>query len=287
MDADIRVGCIGCGVMGSALMRAIRKQLPGSHLTVTDVDFKKAAVLAEELGCTAVADNYDVVKCSAQVFLAVKPQFMNTVLSGLAGCMYGPDAGTVIPLFVSIAAGTTLDSLRAMLRNAIQDKPLPANAEFPAFIRLMPNLPALVGEAMIALCAGPDVSQGVVDTVSQLLSAAGKVERVPETLMDAVTAISGSGPAYGFMFIEALADAAVRFGIPRSQAYVYAAQTLKGAAAMVLETGRHPAELKDAVCSPAGTTIEAVRILEDTGFRSAILSAASAAWQRSIQLGKV
>lgn len=150
----------------------------------------------------------------------------------------------------------------------------------------MPNLPAIAGESMIALCAGSDVDLKEIETVKMLLSKAGKVEQVSENLMDGVTAVSGSGPAYGFMFIEALADAAVSFGIPRKQAYIYAAQTLKGAAETVLVTGRHPAELKDSVCSPAGTTIEAVRVLEEEGFRASIIKAAQAAFEKSIALGK-
>ena len=131
------------------------------------------------------------------------------------------------------------------------------------FIRLMPNLPATVGEAMIAMCGDEDISAEEKATVKALLAKAGTVEEVPEKLMDCVTGISGSGPAYGFMFIEALADAAVKLGMPRNQAYIYAAQTLKGAAAMVLETKQHPASLKDGVCSPGGTTIAAVEKLEE------------------------
>ena len=153
------------------------------------------------------------------------------------------------------------------------------------FIRLMPNLPATVGEAMIALTCEDDISSEEVAEVKSILSKAGSVEQVPENLMDCVTGISGSGPAYGFIFIEALADAAVKLGMPRKQAYIYAAQTLKGAAAMVLETGRHPADLKDAVCSPAGTTIAGVAALEENGFRDAIIKAAVAATERSAELG--
>jgi pyrroline-5-carboxylate reductase len=147
-------------------------------------------------------------------------------------------------------------------------------------------MPAQIGEAMTALCCGPDVKESDLADVTALLECAGKVERVDEKLMDCVTAVSGSGPAFVFMFIEALADAAVRFGMPRSQAYVYAAQTVKGSAAMVLEDERCPGALKDAVCSPAGTTIEGVAALEKDGFRNAVFDAVKAAHDKSASMGK-
>ena len=153
----------------------------------------------------------------------------------------------------------------------------------------MPNLPATVNEGMIALCTKENICAEFkqdVEFVKEILSCAGKVEQVSEKLMDVVTAVSGSGPAYGFMFIEALADAAVLLGMPRNQAYIYASQTLKGAAQMVLETSEHPAKLKDAVCSPGGTTIQAVKSLEEKGFRSAVISAVESAYNKSIDLGK-
>ena len=153
-------------------------------------------------------------------------------------------------------------------------------------IRIMPNIPAIYKEGMTALCAEEEISDDDVKIVTELLSSSGKVERVSEKLMDGVTAISGSGPAYGFMFIEALADAAVKFGIPRKQAYVYAAQTLKGAATMALEDERSISELKDAVCSPAGTTIDAVVALEANGFRNAVIQGAVAAYNKSASMGK-
>lgn len=184
-----------------------------------------------------------------------------------------------------MAAGVTLNTLHADCGSTSLSAPANTN-EVPHIIRIMPNIPATVGEAMIALTPSPDVKKEDVDTVLALLSSAGKVEQVAEKLMDGVTAVSGSGPAYAFLFIEALADAAVRFGMPRKQAYVYAAQTLKGAAAMFLEDGRSVSELKDAVCSPAGTTIEGVISLERHGFRSAVIEAATAAYNKSVELGK-
>jgi pyrroline-5-carboxylate reductase len=154
------------------------------------------------------------------------------------------------------------------------------------YIRIMPNTPAKICEGMTALCCGEDVCQERICEVTSLLEAAGKVEKVDEKLMDCVTAVSGSGPAYAFMFIEAMADAAVKFGMPRKQAYIYAAQTLKGAASMVLQEEQNPAALKDAVCSPAGTTIEAVAALEKYGFRNAVIEAVTAAHDKSVAMGK-
>ena len=264
-----KVGVIGCGVMGGALIRAIAKQIPHSDILLFDVDEQKAESLASEIGAEKVADCVDAASKADYLILAVKPAYVASVLKDITSLVPEDE----LPLFISICAGVKIETLqRAALTQA-------------RFIRLMPNLPATVGEAMIALTCEDDISSEEVAEVKEILSNAGSVEQVPENLMDCVTGISGSGPAYGFIFIEALADAAVKLGMPRKQAYIYAAQTLKGAAAMVLETGRHPADLKDAVCSPAGTTIAGVAALEENGFRDAIIKAAVAATERSAELG--
>ncbi|MDR1747664.1 MAG: pyrroline-5-carboxylate reductase [Spirochaetaceae bacterium] len=260
------VACIGCGVMGSALIKAVCKTVDPGRVFVSDADPEKAEKTAAAMGCHAVS-NRDAVRAADCIFLAVKPAHIGPVLGEL-----GEDSRN--KLFVSMAAGVTLGALAD------------AAAENTKLIRIMPNVPVLVGEGMIGISPGPGISAEELVAVRELLAAAGLTEVVPETLMDGVTAVSGSGPAYGFIFIEALADAAVRFGIPREQAVRYAAQTLKGAAAMVLETGRNPGELKDSVCSPAGTTIEAVYALERGGFRAAVMEAAEAAWIRSKELGE-
>ena len=148
----------------------------------------------------------------------------------------------------------------------------------------MPNTPAMVGEGMTAACPNAQVTKEDLDCALSILSAFGKVEVVPERLMDVVVSVSGSSPAYVFMFIEAMADAAVADGMPRAQAYQFAAQAVYGSAKMVLETGKHPGELKDMVCSPAGTTIEAVRVLEEKGFRSAVIEAMKACTEISGKL---
>ncbi len=264
-----KIGCIGSGMMGGALMQAIAKKFGGENILVTDVDFSKAETFAKKIGATALSSNTEVVEKSDIVFLAVKPQFLPAVLNEIKASL------SEEKLLVSIAAGVKLETISTMIASYYLPK-----------IRVMPNLPATVGEAMIALSPDTNCSEENVSLVKGLLESAGKVEVVPEKLMDTVTAVSGSGPAYAFMFIEALADAAVRFGMPRAQAYTYAAQTLKGSAALFLEDGRSVSELKDAVCSPAGTTIEGVVALERGGFRNSVIEAVTAAYKRSVELGK-
>jgi len=255
--------------MGGALIRAVAKIVDASNIYLYDTDTAKRDSLAKELGANSAENGSEVATKVDYLILAVKPAYIGSVLSDITAVV----PQDKLPLFVSIAAGVKLEKLRkAALTKA-------------RFVRLMPNIPALVGEAMIALTNEDDVSDEEVADVKELLSKAGSVECVPENLMDCVTGISGSGPAYGFVFIEALADAAVKLGMPRKQAYIYAAQTLKGAAAMVLETGKHPAALKDDVCSPGGTTIAGVAALEEYGFRHAVIEAAVAATVRSAELG--
>ena len=278
------VGCIGCGTMGGAVVKAIAASPLDVSLYVSSGHYSRAESFAESLSdlsswgrahsCEAnlsVAENCDII------FIAVKPAFVKSVIAEIAPALVKPK------VIVSMAAGITLATLQGAAEVAVSaDERL----VMPHLFRMMPNLPAIYGESMTALCAGKDCSQEETAQVRTLLETAGKVECVAEKLMDGVTAVSGSGPAYAFLFIEALADAAVKFGIPRKQAYVYAAQTLKGAAVMALQDGRSISELKDAVCSPAGTTIEAVAALERGGFRGTIIDAATAAYDKSVCLGK-
>ena len=273
---DTKVACIGVGMMGGALMRAVVSVVGGQNLVVSDGTPSKAAEFAQATGCQAATSNGEAVSAAEVIFLAVKPNMIQTVVQEVAPLLAGKTV-------VSMAAGLKLATIREMYRSALSTASGPdASVEW---VRIMPNLPAVVGEGMVALCGLAETCSATLSTVEALLAAAGRVEVVEERLMDVVTAISGSGPAYGFIFIEALADAAVKLGMPRQQAYIYAAQTLKGAAAMQLETGRHPADLKDGVCSPAGTTIAAVEALEQKGFRSSIMAAATAAYNRSVELG--
>ena len=286
MNKDFLIGCIGCGMMGGALIKAISQKVGGNKILLSDGDVEKAKQLALEIGASVASSNDQIIKKCSHVIIAVKPAFFSSVLEQIKDSYnerFNSNEKNELPVIISIMAGFSIEKIIEMSNKA------GLSGGLQKIIRLMPNLPATVSEGMIALCVEEKTSAELteeVNFVKDILSKAGKVEQVPEKLMDAVTAISGSGPAYGFMFIEALADAAVSFGMPRNQAYIYASQTLKGAAQMVLETGDHPAKLKDAVCSPAGTTIEAVKILEQKSFKSAIIEGAEAAYKKSIELGK-
>lgn len=262
----MKIGCIGTGAMGGAIMRAICKKYDVKNIKVTDKNVELGKAFANETGATFVSTNKEVLDAD-YIFLAVKPQFLSDVFAEIAGII--PTNAVVI----SMAAGVKLEKLENWAPKA-------------RFVRMMPNVCAQIGQAMTAITYKDNIKAEEAATVKEILSSAGKVEQVPEKLMDCVTAVSGSGPAFVFMFIEALADAAVRCGMPRSQAYTYAAQTVYGSAGMVLENGQHPAVLKDMVCSPAGTTIEGVAALEKNNFRNAVIEAVTAACDRSISLGK-
>ncbi|MBQ4378926.1 MAG: pyrroline-5-carboxylate reductase [Treponema sp.] len=260
------ISCIGTGAMGGAIMRAVCKKFDVSQIKVTDKNTEMGKKFASENGCTFVPTNKEVLK-SKYIFLAVKPQFLGDVFSEIKNEISSDS------VLISMAAGVKLEKLQNFAPKA-------------RFVRMMPNVCAQIGEAMTALTKSDSVSDEEFNEVKEILGSAGKVEVVPEKLMDCVTAVSGSGPAFVFMFIEALADAAVRCGMPRSQAYTYAAQTVYGSAGMVLKSETHPAVLKDMVCSPAGTTIEGVAALEKNNFRNAVIEAVTAANDRSIALGK-
>ncbi|MBR7064285.1 MAG: pyrroline-5-carboxylate reductase [Treponema sp.] len=261
-----KIGFVGCGAMGGALVRAICGKTDAKNVAITDVNFESAQRLAKEVGCVALQTNVEIVKFAKYIFLTVKPQIVPLVLSEINASLQNDN------VLVSMAAGVTLEKLQSLVSVPV--------------IRIMPNTPAQVAEGMIALCHTVNASEQDVKNVEALLASAGKVQRVNENLMDVVTAVSGSGPAYVFVFIEALADAAVRCGMTREQAYLYASQTVKGSAAMVLQSDKVPAQLKDAVCSPSGTTIEGVAALEKNGFRDAVLEAVKAAFEKSKAIGK-
>ena len=263
----MKIACIGTGAMGGAIMRSVCKKYDVKNISVTDKNTEGAKAFASENGCNFASGNIEVLKDADFAFIAVKPQFLKDVFDEIHGHV---DAKTVL---ISMAAGVKLETLKAFLPEG-------------RFVRMMPNVCAQIGEAMTAVTKSAEVSDDEFKTAKEILSAAGIVEEVPEKLMDCVTAVSGSGPAFVFMFIEALADAAVLCGMPRAQAYTYAAQTVKGSAELVMETGKHPAALKDSVCSPAGTTIAGVKALEENGFRNAVIQAVEKACLRSEELGK-
>lgn len=256
----MQLGFIGTGNMACAIMGgAIRdKVFSPDEIIGADVFEPGRKRAHDTYGITVTADNREVVEKAETVILAVKPQYYAEVIAGIKDIVR-PDQ-----LIISIAPGKTLSWLEEHFGENVK------------IVRCMPNTPALVDEGMTGVCRNEHVSKEELDHACRILSSFGKVEVVSESVMDAVVAVSGSSPAYVFMFIEAMADAAVAEGMTRPQAYKFAAQAVYGSAKMVLETGKHPAELKDMVCSPAGTTIEAVRVLEEHGFRSTIMDAMKA-----------
>ncbi len=253
----MKIGFIGTGNMASAIMGGMiaKKIVQASDIVGAEPYDAAREKVQKNLGIEVTADNRKVAQEADVLFFSVKPQIIPAVIAEIK------DIQNEGQLIITIVAGKSL----AWYEEQFGGK--------RKMIRTMPNTPALVGEGMTAACPNELVSESELQTALQLLGAFGKVEVVPEKLMDAVVAVSGSSPAYVFMLIEAMADAAVAEGMPRAQAYQFAAQAVYGSAKMVLETGKHPGELKDMVCSPAGTTIEAVRVLEARGFRSSVIEA--------------
>ena len=259
------------GYQGAAYLLARRRLLRGAQ-PGTEEERAQLAALAAELGCAVAQDNRAAAAQAEYIVLCVKPQMMEGVLSELAPALGEGQA------VVSIAAGLTCGTLRGWLAGA-QGR--------PALLRVMPNTPAAIGKGMLALCAEAGTAEEYLAGVEDLLAPAGRVERIAEGQMDAFSAVAGCGPAFVYPFIEALADGGVKVGLPRGQAVTYAAQMVLGAAAMVLESGKHPGQLKDEVCSPGGSTIAGVAALEERGFRSAAIQAVEAAFRRNQELGKV
>ncbi|MCX8957695.1 pyrroline-5-carboxylate reductase [Erwinia psidii] len=267
---DKKIGFIGCGNMSKAIIGGL---VSAGQITPEDIwvyDHKPATnqAMQQQYGITPASSAEEVAKAADILFGAVKPGVMLNVLKDISGSL---NKDTVV---VSIAAGVTLDALASVLGH---DRKL---------VRVMPNTPALVNEGMTSVTPNVLVTKEEADEIVSIFKGFGKAALVPEYLIHAVVGVSGSAPAYVFMFIEAMADAAVLGGMPRAQAYQFAAQAVKGSAQMVLETGKHPAELKDMVCSPAGTTIEAVRTLEEKGFRSAVMQAIAQCMAKSEKMSK-
>ena len=261
-----KIGFIGMGNMGTAIMRGLLKTYKPEELLFTSAHEAKMQKITEETGVAHVSTATDCAEQVKYLVLAVKPQVLPTVFKELNGKIRKDQ------VVISIAAGYAIADLQAGLGDSAR------------IVRSMPNTPAMVGEGMTAACPNEHMTEEEIEYVKTLLSSFSLVEIVPEKLMDTVTAVSGSSPAYVFMFIEAMADAAVLDGMPRAQAYKFAAQAVLGSAKMVLDTGKHPGELKDMVCSPAGTTIDAVRVLEECGFRGTIIDAVQTCVEKSRSL---
>ena len=250
-----KLGFIGAGNMAKAMMGGIIRNeiIPCEEIIASDAYAPSLDAARESLNIETTENNLKVIEEAEVVVLAVKPQYYATVINEIK------DHVRENQIILTIAPGQTLERLNSLFGKDVK------------IVRTMPNTPALVCEGITGVCHNDLVTKEELDYVCNILSGFGKVEVVGENLMDVVVSVSGSSPAYVYMFIEALADGAVLDGMPRDKAYKFAAQAVMGSAKMVLDTGKHPGELKDMVCSPGGTTIESVRVLEEKGFRSAII----------------
>lgn len=262
-------GFIGTGNMGGALARAARRQLAGGELLLANRTREKAEALARELGC-AVADGGQVAAQARYIFLGVKPQMMEGLLAELAPVLAARQDRFVL---VTMAAGLTMDRICQM-----------AGGSYPV-IRIMPNTPCAVGAGVVLYDANPQVTAEELELFTEAMSDAGVLDRLDEHLIDAGSAVAGCGPAYVSLFIEALADGGVAAGLPRSKAVLYAIQMVEGSARLLLESAQHPGQMKDAVCSPGGSTIAGVWALERGGFRAAVMDAVISATKRNKELG--
>jgi pyrroline-5-carboxylate reductase len=270
------IACIGSGNIGPALMKGISKVVDPEYIGFTDLHPSRARAAADSLGGQVYNSNSQAVEQVDFLFLAVKPQVYKSVLEEIKPAVRErlsneKNGGKSLTL-ISVVAGWSIAKIRSCL-----DLKVP-------IARIMPNTPVLVSRGLIAMSTSPDFPAERIPEVETLLSGAGLVDHLDEVYMDSVTGLSGSGPAFVYIFIEALADGGVRAGLPRDKALRYAVQTVLGSAHMVQETGKHPGELKDMVTSPGGTTIAGIAALENGAFRGAVINAVEAAWRRSSEL---
>lgn len=268
--ANYAAGFIGAGNMGGALAVAACKNEDPRRIVLADRDGVKVQAMAENCHCLA-ADNATVAGECRFIFLGVKPQVLPVLLEELAPILAMRTDRFVL---VTMAAGITMKAIDTGL-----------GGEYPV-IRIMPNTPVAIGEGMVLYAPNDQVTADEEQEFLRLMRAAGTMDKLDEKLIDAASAVSGCGPAFAYLFIEALADGGVECGLPRDKALRYAAQTVLGAAEMVLCTGKHPGELKDAVCSPGGTTIAGVHALERGAFRNDAMNAVAAAYKRTLELKK-
>ncbi len=265
--AVYKVGVIGAGSMGGIIAHAICEKIGGEHIAVACSNAESSRRAAEKIGCKW-ATPAEIAANSELVILGIKPQKASEVISDFADILKKRKNDVII---ASMLAGKTIAELKGLCKN-------------DRIIRIMPNTPCGVGEGMIQVCHSDSLSYADAEKFCELIADMGKTDIIPEALMDASTAVSGCGPAFAYMFIDALADGAVKCGLPRDKALTYAAQMLKGAAALMLETGKNPGELKDAVCSPGGSTIAGVEALENGAFRAVAMRGVVAAYERTKEL---
>lgn len=259
------LGFIGTGNMGGALARAACISVPSDQVFLANRTVEKAKALAEELDCR-VADNEAIAQSADLIFLGVKPQYMAEVMAEICPILEKRESRFIL---VSMAAGLAIPRIREL-----------AGKDYPV-IRIMPNTPAAIGEGMVFYDCSENVTKTEEKVFLESLAGAGRLAPLADKLMDAGSAVAGCGPAFADLFIEALADGGVACGLPRALALESAAQMMLGTAKLMLETGKHPGQLKDAVCSPGGATIQGIRALEEAGFRGAVMDAVIAAWEKS------
>lgn len=264
-----KIGFIGVGNMGGTLAKIAAQSAGAENILVSSRTTEKAAAFARKTGCIPMT-NEELAGTASYIFLGVKPQKMAELLDSLCPVFAARKDRFVL---VTMAAGLTTRQIAQM-----------AGGNYPV-LRIMPNTPSLVKAGVISYCAAPNVTEEDCKKLEELMAPAGCVLPMAENLIDAASALSGCGPAFVYIYIEALADAGVSCGLPRDVALQLAAQTVLGAGKMVLETGIHPAQLKDAVCSPGGSTIAGVCALEKSGFRTAAEDAVLAAFRRTKELG--
>ena len=269
MSDNTIFGFIGTGNMGGALAMAAAKAVPGRNILLSNRTQAKAAALAEKLNAVAT-DNRDCAAKADFLFLGVKPQMMAGMLGDIRPVLKARQRPCVL---VSMAAGLSIETIRAM-----------AGVDFPV-IRIQPNTPVAIGQGVV-LCCPDGVDGEALSIFKSAMSGAGLLDFIDENLIDAGSVVCGCGPAFASMFIEALADGGVACGLPRAKAQAYAAQMLLGTAELALRSGRHPGAMKDAVCSPGGSTIQGVRALENGGFRAAAFEAVIRAYEKTLEMGK-
>ena len=262
---EMKIGCIGAGNMGGAILSRLSGKLNKNYIYCFDIDINRLGSITEKLGINSSESVKDLAKKSDIIILAVKPDIIIDVLKEI-------NAGDKI--IISIVAGISINTINKNLKSKNKT------------VRVMPNTPALIGEGMSVISPDAGIDKNTEDIVIEIFSCVGKVLILPEKLMDAVTAVSGCGPAYGFMLIQAMTDGGVKMGIPREKALVLASQTILGAAKMVINSSEEPIILRGKVASPGGSTIEAIHVLEKEGFSGIIMDAIEAAKNKSEKLGK-
>lgn len=266
-EIDLKIGCIGTGNMGAAIISRISKKLKKENIFCYDIDKSKAGSIAKRLRINNTDSENELAGLCDVIIIAVKPDTVAGILKAIKD-----KSGKKI--IISIAAGINTDYLSGELNETAQA------------IRVMPNMPALIGEGMSVISPGKNAGDNSLEIAKNIFSYIGKVLVLPEKMMDAVTALSGSGPAYAFSMIQAMADGGVKSGLSRKDSVLLAAQTMLGAAKMVIESGEDPIALRDKIASPGGTTIEAIHILERSGFSGILMDAVEAAKNKSERLGK-